>query len=169
VLHRPWNLRAAVSVMKCFGAFRKCSDQRTNLPTGVGRLKESWLAMSDSSPLVAVLLSARNGERLIVSPSHATYLLFFFYILSAHISCAERFHWHLHMCLQYILFFVYLFIYSYVHTLFGPSLPPAPGPFSLPPTCLTSRQNLSCPLLQFCWREDISDNKKDIAFLLVWR
>jgi hypothetical protein len=23
-------------------------------------------------------------------------------------------------------------------------------------------------ILQFCWRENISDNKKDIAFLLVW-
>jgi hypothetical protein len=27
---------------------------------------------------------------------------------------------------------------------------------------------LFCPLLQFCWRENIRDNKKDIAFLLVW-
>jgi hypothetical protein len=25
-----------------------------------------------------------------------------------------------------------------------------------------------CPLLLFCWREDISHNKKDIVFLLVW-
>jgi hypothetical protein len=33
---------------------------------------------------------------------------------------------------------------------------------------LTSRQNLFCPLLQCCWREDISDSKKDIALLLVW-
>jgi hypothetical protein len=32
-----------------------------------------------------------------------------------------------------------------------------------------SRQNLFCPLvLQFCWREDRRDNKKGIAFLLVW-
>jgi hypothetical protein len=55
--------------------------------------------------------------------------------------------------------FIYVFIYSYVHTLFGPFIP-----F---PHHLTSRQNLFCPLLQFCWREDISNNKKDIAFLLV--
>jgi hypothetical protein len=31
------------------------------------------------------------------------------------------------------------------------------------------RQNLFCPLvLWFCWRENIRDNKKNIAFLLVW-
>jgi hypothetical protein len=34
----------------------------------------------------------------------------------------------------------------------------------------TSRQNLFCPLgLWFCCRENIRDNKKEIAFLLVWR
>jgi hypothetical protein len=60
-------------------------------------------------------------------------------------------------------FFSPLSIYSYVHTLFGPFLPTA-----LPPTSLTSSQNLFCPLLQFCWREDISNNKKDMVFLLVW-
>jgi hypothetical protein len=32
-----------------------------------------------------------------------------------------------------------------------------------------SGQNLFCPLvLWFCWRENIADNKKDTAFLLVW-
>jgi hypothetical protein len=31
-----------------------------------------------------------------------------------------------------------------------------------------SWQNLFCPLLWFCWRENIKDNKKNIAFLLVW-
>jgi hypothetical protein len=32
-----------------------------------------------------------------------------------------------------------------------------------------SRQNLSCPLiLQFCWRENISNNKKDIGFFAIW-
>jgi hypothetical protein len=56
-----------------------------------------------------------------------------------------------------------LFIYSYVHTLFGPSFPPPSLPHPL-----ASRQNLFCPLLQFCWRENIRVNKKDIAFLLVW-
>jgi hypothetical protein len=38
---------------------------------------------------------------------------------------------------------------------------------SLPPTPLSSRQNLFCPFLQFCWRVDISNNKKDLVFLLV--
>jgi hypothetical protein len=51
-----------------------------------------------------------------------------------------------------------LFIYSYVHTLFEPSLPP---PLYLP--C-----NQFSPLLQFCWRENVRDNKKDIRFLLAW-
>jgi hypothetical protein len=31
-----------------------------------------------------------------------------------------------------------------------------------------SVQNLFHPLLWFCWRENIRDNKKDILFLLVW-
>jgi hypothetical protein len=52
-----------------------------------------------------------------------------------------------------------LFIYSYVHTLFGPSLPAVPH--------LASRQNWFCPLVQFCWRENIRDYKKDIAFLIA--
>jgi hypothetical protein len=38
---------------------------------------------------------------------------------------------------------------------------------SLPLYPLASRQNLFCPFLQFCCREDISNNKKDIVFLLV--
>jgi hypothetical protein len=45
------------------------------------------------------------------------------------------------------------------------------GHLSLPPHPhhpLSSRQNLFFPLLQFCWRVDISNNKKDTAFLLVW-
>jgi hypothetical protein len=33
---------------------------------------------------------------------------------------------------------------------------------------LASRQNLFCPLFWFCWRENMRDNKNDIAFLLVW-
>jgi hypothetical protein len=58
-----------------------------------------------------------------------------------------------------------LFIYSYVHTLghFSPRPPPPPSP----PHALTSKQNLFYPFLQFCWREDTSNNKKDKAFLLV--
>jgi hypothetical protein len=59
-------------------------------------------------------------------------------------------------------FFYCFYIYSYVYTLFGP---PFPSILCLP----ASRQNLFCPLvLQFCWRENIRDNKKDIAFFLVW-
>jgi hypothetical protein len=61
-----------------------------------------------------------------------------------------------------------LFIYSYVHTLFGPFLSPTPCLLPLPYTPLTCRQNLFCPLLQFCWRKDIRNNKKDTAFLLAW-
>jgi hypothetical protein len=64
--------------------------------------------------------------------------------------------------------FFYLFIYSYVHTLFGPFLSLPPHFLPLPCTPLASRQNLFCPLLQFSWREDINNNKKVIAFLLVW-
>jgi hypothetical protein len=47
-----------------------------------------------------------------------------------------------------------------------------PPLFHLPvlslPNAPTFRQNLSYSLLQFCWRESIKDNKKDILFLLVW-
>jgi hypothetical protein len=61
----------------------------------------------------------------------------------------------------------FLFIYSYVHTLFGPfSSPCPPFPLSIPQPP-RFQQNLFCPFLQFCWRED-KRNKKDIAFLLVW-
>jgi hypothetical protein len=67
------------------------------------------------------------------------------------------------------IFFYCLYIYSYVHTLFGPSLPPTSHYLSLsPPTPLASRQNLFCHLLQFWWKENIRDNKKDIRILLVW-
>jgi hypothetical protein len=49
---------------------------------------------------------------------------------------------------------IFTFTYMCIHYL-GQPLPP-------------SRQNLFHPLLWFCWRENIRDNKKDIAFLLVW-
>jgi hypothetical protein len=53
-------------------------------------------------------------------------------------------------------YFIFFYIYLHVYTLFGPPLPSPP-------------QNLFCPLVYwFCWRENIRDNKKDIAFLLVW-
>jgi hypothetical protein len=52
---------------------------------------------------------------------------------------------------NFIGYFFSLLIYSYVHTLFGPFLPPSPSPILSPPTLLTSRQNLLCPFLQFCF------------------
>jgi hypothetical protein len=63
-----------------------------------------------------------------------------------------------------------LLINSFIHMryiVWAISLPCTPSPPS-PSTPFTSRQNLFCPLLQFCWKEDISNNKKDIALLLVW-
>jgi hypothetical protein len=37
------------------------------------------------------------------------------------------------------------------------------------PSPSASRQNMFPPLvLQFCWRENIRNNKKEIAFLLRW-
>jgi hypothetical protein len=53
------------------------------------------------------------------------------------------------------------FIHIYIH--YMGHLSPAPSP----PTILTFRQNLFCPLLQFYWKVDISNNKKDLVFLLV--
>jgi hypothetical protein len=53
--------------------------------------------------------------------------------------------------------FLYSFIHMCIHCL---------GHFSSP-NPLTSRQNLFCPFLQFCWRVDKSNNKKDKVFLLV--
>jgi hypothetical protein len=57
-----------------------------------------------------------------------------------------------HFLLLFLLF-IHLFICIYI--VWGTSPPCSP-------------QFLFCPLLQFCWREDISDNKKDIVFLLAW-
>jgi hypothetical protein len=55
-----------------------------------------------------------------------------------------------------------LYIYLYVRTLFGPP--------QLPHTlCSASVQKVFWPLiLWFCWRENIKDNKRNTAFLLVW-
>jgi hypothetical protein len=53
-------------------------------------------------------------------------------------------------CFLLLLLFLYLLICVYI---------PTP----------TSRQNLFGPLvLQFCWTENMSDNKKDKEFFLVW-
>jgi hypothetical protein len=59
---------------------------------------------------------------------------------------------------KYLFLFYHFYIYSHVYTLFGrPPFPPASG------------QNMFYPLiLRFCWRENIRDNKKDTASLLVW-
>jgi hypothetical protein len=55
------------------------------------------------------------------------------------------------------LLFIHLFIFAYIVWAISP-----------PPIPLASRQNLFCPLLKFCWKKNIRDNKKDIAFLLAW-
>jgi hypothetical protein len=42
-------------------------------------------------------------------------------------------------------------------------------PLPPPPPAAASGQSLFYPIvLWFCWRENITDNKKDIVFLLVW-
>jgi hypothetical protein len=68
-------------------------------------------------------------------------------------------------------FFFKFLIYSYVHTIFGSFLPPSPTPcFTSPPYTplpLATRQTLFCPYLYFCWRESISNNRKEQRFLLV--
>jgi hypothetical protein len=66
---------------------------------------------------------------------------------------------------------VFLFFYSFIHMCIH-----CLGHFSpLYPTLslsqhphLASRQSLFCPFIQFCWREDISNNKTDKEFLLLW-
>jgi hypothetical protein len=54
-----------------------------------------------------------------------------------------------------------------VPTLFRLFLPTDSYPGLSPSMPLIFRQNLFCPFLQFCWKIDISNNKKDKAFLLV--
>jgi hypothetical protein len=59
----------------------------------------------------------------------------------------------------FFILFYYFYICLHVYTFFGPESPPTPA----------SGQNLFHPLvLWFCWRENIGDSKKDLAFLLVW-
>jgi hypothetical protein len=55
----------------------------------------------------------------------------------------------------YILLIVYTFTHICIHC-FSLASPHA------------VRKNLFCPLFQFCWRENVRDNKRDIAFLLAW-
>jgi hypothetical protein len=54
-------------------------------------------------------------------------------------------------------FIIFTFTYMCIHCL-----------CPLPPPLPSSGQNLFYPLLWFCWRDNIRDNKKDTAFLLVW-
>jgi hypothetical protein len=72
---------------------------------------------------------------------------------------------HVNILSNIISFFkIHLFICAYIVWAISPLYLPPPPPS---PTSLAFRQNLFCPFLQFCWREDISNNKKDIEFLLV--
>jgi hypothetical protein len=60
----------------------------------------------------------------------------------------------------FFLLFYHFYIYLPVYTPFGP--PPLHRHLAFPGrTC-------SAIFLRFCWRENIGNNKKDIAFLLVW-
>jgi hypothetical protein len=70
-----------------------------------------------------------------------------------------------HLAFFFFGFYIHLFICAHIVWAIPTS---CPHPLLLPLTLLAFRQNLFCPLLQFCWREDISNSKKDIVFLLVW-
>jgi hypothetical protein len=59
-------------------------------------------------------------------------------------------------------FIVFTFIHMCIHCL-GPLSPLSP----VPTPCFEAESVLPF-VLQFCWRENIKDNKKYIAFLLVW-
>jgi hypothetical protein len=59
---------------------------------------------------------------------------------------------------------IYLFTGAYIVWVISPS---SPCPYPLTPTPLLSRQNLFYTFLQFHWRIEISNNKNDVAFLLV--
>jgi hypothetical protein len=63
-----------------------------------------------------------------------------------------------------LFFFYSLFTCAYI---VWATSPPCPLPTPSPPIPLSFMQNLFCPFFQFCWREDISNNKKIKAFLLV--
>jgi hypothetical protein len=76
--------------------------------------------------------------------------------------------WRFHYSLQLLFFFffpslhffIHLFTCAYIVWVITPSCPHPHPPFP-------SSQNLFCTFLQFHWRVEISNNKKDIAFLLV--
>jgi hypothetical protein len=62
---------------------------------------------------------------------------------------------------EFLFFIIHLFTCAYIVWVISPPCPPTP------PSPLPSRQNLFCAFPQFYWREDISNNKKDKALLLV--
>jgi hypothetical protein len=69
--------------------------------------------------------------------------------------------------MTFIIFLIFLFIYSYLHTFFGPSFPPNPTRSLSPPLPHFKAEHI-LPFPPSCWRQGISNNKKDIAFLLLW-
>jgi hypothetical protein len=62
----------------------------------------------------------------------------------------------------------FLFLKLFIHLFICANIVRVIATPPLPASLLAPRQNLFCPFLQFCWREDINNNKKDKAFLLVW-
>jgi hypothetical protein len=56
-----------------------------------------------------------------------------------------------------------------MHKIFGSFLPPSSTPSLAPhlPLPTPTQQKLFCPYHKFCWRESISNNRKDQGFLLV--
>jgi hypothetical protein len=64
------------------------------------------------------------------------------------------------------IFFSFIHLFMCAHIVWAIFSPCSPFPTS-PPTPLASKLSLFSPFLQFCWRVDISNNKKDKAFLLV--
>jgi hypothetical protein len=87
-------------------------------------------------------------------------------ILKNHITVSCKNYTRLRCVSTHIFWYIYSFMHRCIHSL--GHLPPCPPPTLSPFHALISRQNLLCPIFQFCWREDISNNKKDLAFLLVW-
>jgi hypothetical protein len=141
---------------------------------GIGRL------LFISFPMILEILwnwKRSKDEKGFWITEYISYFLYYYFLISkTSLSLIETcFHvnWHDYWFARGVsktaystLLPLFLFIYSHVHILFGPFLPPSPHPHLFPHP-FASMQNLFCPSLQFCWREDITNNKKDKAFLLV--